>query len=114
MVLGKSFTVNLHQLLILPAVLVIVVLVVIVFVAIIKYRRKHNASLAVSPIIAIPNNSATIAAAKKEKELNEDTFDNPTYSGVKEINSTLPEHNPNMLPSCQDYEVPYNDDHDVK
>ena len=46
----------------------------------------YNASLAVSPVITIPNNSATIVAAKKEEELNENTFDNPTYSEVKKIN----------------------------
>jgi len=87
----------------------VVALLVVIVCVVIRYHRKRNPPLiAVSPIIRIPNNAAAIVAAKKEKELNEDAFDNPSYSGLKENNCNAPSDNDyNMLPLSQDHEVPY-------
>jgi len=64
----------------------------------------------VSPIIRTPNNAATITAAEKEKVLNEDTFNNPTYRGLKENNCNESSDNDySILPVFQDEEVLYDD-----
>ena len=57
-------------------------LLVVIVYGIVKYRRKRNpSSVAALPTGAdvIHNNAATIAAAKKEKSINEGNFNNPTY-----------------------------------
>ena len=81
-------------------------LLVVIVCVIIRYRRKRNPPLAVSPVITIPNNKASIAAAEKEEVMKESTFDNPTYGGLEVNNSTLPKYDNNLL---QNYEVPYDD-----
>ena len=85
-----------------------IVLLVVIVCVIIRYQRKRNPPLAVSPVIAIPNNTASIAATKKEA-VTENSFDNPTYSGLKVNNSTLPKYDHNMLQAPQNYEIPYDD-----
>ena len=84
----------------------IVLAVVIIFV--LRYRKKRNpSSVAALSVIGVPNNIATIAAAKKEQELN-NTFDNPTYKALKENDYSIPtEYENNMLTAVQDDEVPY-------
>ena len=88
-------------------VLVIALAVVIIFV-LIRHRKKHNPSV-VAALCAtgVPNNAATIAAAKKELELN-NHFDNPTYKTLKENDYTMvAEYENNMLTAVEDDEVPY-------
>ena len=89
--------------------MVIVLLVVIVCV-VIRYQRKHNPPLAVTPVTTIPNNTASIAAAKKEV-MNENSFDNPTYadSGLKVNNRTLPKYDHNMFQAPPNYDIPSDD-----
>ena len=77
---------------------------------VIRYRKKHNPSSgAALSLTGVPNNAATIAAAKKEKELDEGTYDNPTYRALLENDYSIPpEYENNLLPTDpQDYEVPY-------
>ena len=81
----------------LQTVLVIVIVVIIICV---RYKKKHNlSSVAVLPATDVPNNAATIAAAKKEKELNKDGFDNLTYKTLKEKEdyNMLPEYENNKF-----------------
>ena len=62
------------------------------------------------PATGVPNNAATIAAAKKEKELNKDGLDNPTYKTLKEKEdyNMLPEYENNIFSEASpDCEVPY-------
>ena len=51
------------------------------------------------PATSVPNNAATTTAAKKDKELNKDTFDNPTYKTLKEKEdyNMLPEYENNKF-----------------
>ena len=91
-------------------VIVIVVVVIIICVLIRRYKKKHNlSSVAVLSATDVPNNAATIAAAKKDKELNEDAFDNLTYKTLKENDyNVLPEYENNKFSEASpDYEVPY-------
>ena len=84
---------------VLQTVLVIVVVVIIICL-LIRYKKKHNlSSVAVLPATDVPNNAATIAAAKKEKELNKDGFDNLTYKTLKEKEdyNVLPEYENNKF-----------------
>jgi len=58
------------------------VILVMIICVLKRYRRKHShSSAAVLPTETdtIPNNIATITAAKKEKDLNEGTYTNPSY-----------------------------------
>ena len=50
-----------------------------------RYRKKHKSSSVALPTgtDVVHNNTATIAAAKKEKSINEDIFDNPTYGKIE-------------------------------
>ena len=84
-----------------------IVLAVIIFV-LIRYRKKRNQSSVVAlSATGVPNNIATIAAAKKEQQLN-NNFDNPTYKALKENDYSIPtEYENNMLTAVQDDEVPY-------
>ena len=89
-------------------VLVTVVVVIMICVLIRRYKKEHNlSSVAVLPATGVPNNAATIAAAKKEK----DGFDNPTYKSLKEKEdynyNMLLEYENNIFPEASpDYEVP--------
>ena len=79
----------------------------------IRYKKKHNPSSVAAT--GVPNNAAAIAAAKKEKELNEDAFDNLTYNVLKQkdycnVFSEQRDHSPansHDYEVPQDYEVPY-------
>ena len=84
-----------------------IVLAVIIFV-LIRYRKKRNpSSVAALSATGVPNNIATIAAAKKEQQLN-NNFNNPTYKTLKENDYSIPtEYENNMLTAVQDDEVPY-------
>ena len=91
-------------------VLVIILLVVIIYV-LIRYQKKHKASSVFVPSATdVPNcnNAMTIAAAKKEKVLNEDTLNNPTYNPSMTNNCNTFSEYENTSPAVpQDYEVPY-------
>ena len=83
----------------------VIVVVVIICVLIRRYKKKHNlSSVAVFQATGVINNAATIAAAKKDKELNEVAFDNPTYKTL----NMLPKYENNKFSKASpDYEVPY-------
>ena len=85
---------------------VLAILVVVIICVLIRYKKKHNS---VHPATGVPNNAATIAAAKKDKELNEHAFDNLTYKTLKENDyNMLPEYENNKFSEASpDYEVPY-------
>lgn len=74
-----------------------------------RYRKKHNPPFSVSPVIPIPNNTASTVATKNEEIVNENIFDNPTYGGLKVNNSTLPKYDHNMLQAPQNYDIPSDD-----
>ena len=89
---------------------VLVIVVVVIICVLIRYKKKHNlSSVAVHPATGVPNNAATIAAAKKDKELNKDAFDNLTYKTLKENDyDVLPKYENNKFSEASpDYEVPY-------
>ena len=96
---------------VLLTVLVVVLVVIIICVLIRRYKKKHIlSSVAVLSATGVPNNAATIAAAKKDKELNENALDNPTYKTLKEKedNNMLSEYENNIFSEASpDYEVPY-------
>ena len=81
--------------------------VVIIFV-LIRHRKKRNPSaVAALCTTGVPNNAATITAAKKGQEFNND-FVNPTYEALKENEyAVLPDYENNMLTAVQDDEIPY-------
>ena len=79
----------------------------------IRYKKRHNpSSVATLPASSVPNNAAAIAAAKKEKELNEDAFDNLTYNVLKQNDyyNVLSEQKDHAPAVSHDYEVPYDTD----
>ena len=58
-----------------------IVLAVVIGCVLIRYKKKHNpSSVATLSANSVPNNAATIAEAKKEKDLNGHVFDNLTYN----------------------------------
>ena len=83
----------------------VIVLAVVIGCVLIRYKKKHNPS-SVAAATSVPNNATAIAAAKKEKELNEDAFDNLTYNVLKQ-NDYCIEHKDHTPAVSQDYEVPY-------
>ena len=82
----------------------VIVLAVVIGCALIRYKKKHNQSSVDANYVL--NNATAIAAAKKEKELNEDAFDNLTYNVLKQNNYCI-EHKDHTPAVSQDYEVPY-------
>ena len=84
-------------------VLVIALLVVVIVCVLLRYRKKHHtSSVGVPPATTVSKNAATIATANKEKELSENTNDNPTYKGLEENeHSTLPECKPAEKQDCE-------------
>ena len=89
-------------------IVLVIALAVVIIVVLIRYRKKRNpTSVAALSPTGVPNNMATIAAAKKEQELN---FDNPTYKALKENDYNIfSEYENNTLPAVQDDEAPYDD-----
>ena len=85
----------------------VIVLAVVIGCVLIRYKKKHNPS-AVAAATSVPNNATAIAAAKKEKELNEDAFDNMTYNTLRQNDycNTFSEHKDNTSAAPQNYEVP--------
>ena len=78
---------------------------VVIVCALKRYRRKRNPSLAAvvpTGADATPNNAATIAAANKEKDLNEGTYINATCGKFLENEYYT-------IPVSQDYEISNND-----
>ena len=75
---------------------------------IVRSRKKHNLSsvgaLSTGTDV-VHNNATTIAAAKKEKNINADTYDNPTYGKFRESDNE-------MFPTAKDYEIPDNNIYD--
>ena len=64
-----------------------ILLLVLAVCVIVRYRKKHNPSSVVALSMGtdiVHNNAATIAAAKKEKNINETTYNNPTYGKFEE------------------------------
>ena len=63
----------------------------VIVCGIMRYRKKHKSSSVALPTgtDVVHNNTATIAAAKKEKSINEDIFYNPTYGKVE---GTIPQN----------------------
>ena len=91
-------------------IVIVIVLAVVIGFVLIRYKKKHNpSSVATFPASSVPNNAAAIAAAKKEKELNEDAFDNLTYNVLKQNDycNVLSEQKDPAPAVSQDYEVPY-------
>ena len=92
---------------------IVIVLAVVIGCVLIQYKKKHNSSsISTLPATGIPNNATAIATAKKEKELNTDTFDNLTYSMLRQNNNcnVLSEHKDHTPAVSHDYEVPYDPD----
>ena len=92
---------------ILLTVIIIVILVVIVCV-IVRSRKKRNLSsvgVLSTGTDVVHNNATTIAAANKEKNINADTYDNPTYGKFKESDN-------GTFPTAKDYEIPDNNIYD--
>ena len=81
-----------------------IVLAVVIGCLLIRYKKKHNLSSVDANYVL--NNAPAIAAAEKEKELNEDAFDNLTYNVLKQ-NDYCSEHKDHAPAVSQDYEVPY-------
>ena len=82
----------------------VIVLAVVIGCVLIRYKKKHNpSSVAATRVL---NNATAIAAAEKEKKLNEDAFDNLTYNVLKQ-NDYCKEHKDHTPAVSQDYEVPY-------
>ena len=106
----------------------VIVLAVVIGCVLIRYKKKHSPSAVAATCVL--NNATAIAAAKKEKELNEDVFDNLTYNQLRQNDycTVLSQHKDNAsavyevpdqhyeVPSqhCevpdQHYEVPYDDE----
>ena len=59
-----------------------------------RYRKKHKSSSVALPAATnvLHNNAATIAAAKKEKSINEETFNNPSYGKFEENIFPIPQN----------------------
>lgn len=92
-------------------VLLIALSVVVVCVVIRYHKKQSHLPATVSSFISNPNNAAATAAAAKEKELNDNSFNSPTYSELmmKANNYTvLSENDHNTLPVPQDYGIPNN------
>ena len=86
-----------------------IVLAVVIGCVLIRYKKNRNpSSVATLSATSVPNNAAAIAAAKKEKELNGDAFDNLTYNVLKQNDycNVLSEHKDHAPAVSQDYEVP--------
>ena len=66
----------------------------VIVCGIMRYRKKHKSSSVALPTgtDVVHNNTATIAAAKKEKSINEDIFDNSTYGKFKENIFSIPQN----------------------
>ena len=92
----------------------VIVLAVVIGCILIQYKKKHNSSsISTLPATGVLNNATAIAAAKKEKELNTDAFDNLTYSMLRQKDNcnVLPEHKDHTVPAVShDYEVSYDAD----
>ena len=64
------------------------------------------------PMFTMSEYIFNVSENASEKELNENTYDNPTYTKLIKENehSTLPDYENNIFPAeNQDYEVPYDD-----
>ena len=89
-----------------------IVLAVVISCILIQYKKYYPSSISTLPATGVPNNATAIAAAKKEKELNTDAFDNLTYSMLRKNDNcnVLSEHKDRTPAVSHDYEVPYDAD----
>ena len=85
---------------VIPLTVIIIVILVVIVCVIVRSRKKRNLSsvgaLSTGTDV-VHNNAATIAAAKKERNINKGTYDNPTY-GLKGIDNET-------FRAPQDYEM---------
>ena len=88
-----------------------IVLLVVIICALKGYRKKHkSSSIFATSSSNVPNYVMTTAVSKKEKELNKDTLNNPTYTvPMKNDDATLnmSSVHPQEYEVPQNYEVPY-------